>query len=461
VDDVAEILRHPMSRQFDVVVVGSGSAGSGVARACRSAGWSVAIVDSRPFGGTCALRGCDPKRVLIGAAEAADAVRRLYVQGVITGDIRIDWPKLMHFKRSFTEPIPSERERSFKEAGIATFHGRAHFVDRDRLQIGSDEIAGRFVVIAAGAQHAKLHIPGEEFLTSSTQLLETGTLPRQIVLVGGGYISFEFAHLLARAGANVQILHRGARPLQGFDAELVDRLVQATRDLGVGVHLETAVTSIERSGTQIVVHTAHRDRDRAFVADLAVHGAGRVPEIDDLGLERAGVARTKKGVAVNEYLQSTTNPAVYAAGDAADGGGLPLTPVAGLEGEIVAQNLLKGNHRSVDFAGLATIVYTIPALSSVGLSEEEAKQRNLRFKVEAADTTGWFSSRRLLASVSAFKTLIDEDTGCILGASVLGPHAEELANIFALAIRAKIPSAQLRDVLFGYPTAASDIEYMM
>jgi glutathione reductase (NADPH) len=199
---------------------------------------------------------------------------------------------------------------------------------------------------------------------------------------------------------------------------------------------------------------------KTLVADMAVHGAGRVPEIDDLDLAAAGVAHTEKGVTVNQYLQSPTNPGVYAAGDAADGGGAPRTPVAGLEGETVAENLLRGNRRTVDFAGLASIVYTIPPLGSAGFTEAQARENGYAVDVKASETTSWFSGRRLAARASAYKTVLESGTGRILGASVFGPHAEELINVFALAIRAGVSAPALRDVLFGYPTAASDLEYM-
>jgi len=449
-----------MAKQFDLIVLGSGSAGSAAAFACRSAGWNVGVVDSRPFGGTCALRGCDPKRVLIGAAELVDWSRRFGANGVTAGELRIDWPALVKFKDSFTDPVPEEKQQAFDDAGIASFHGRAHFTTRTAIDVDSETLIGRFVVIASGAKHRDLHLPGEEHLITSTQFLDLPQLPARIIFVGGGYISFEFAHLAARAGAKVQILHRGSRPLGGFDPELVDRLVRISRDIGIEIHLNTTVTAIEKKDGDVLIHANEGNEERTFAADLAVHGAGRVPEIDDLRLDVASVARTKKGVTVNEHLQSTTNPAVYAAGDAADGGGFPLTPVAGIEGEIVAENLLKGNHRSVDFRGLASCVYTIPPLATVGLSEPQARERGLQIHVKAADTAGWFSSRRLAVRGSSFKVVVEDGTDTVLGASILGPHAEELVNLFALAIRAKISALDLRTALYAYPTAASDLDEM-
>jgi glutathione reductase (NADPH) len=450
-----------MIRNFDLVVVGSGSAGSTAALACRKSGWSVAIVDSRPFGGTCALRGCDPKKVLVGAAELVDWSRRMGAKHVLSGDLRIDWPELIRFKASFTEPVPKQSERTYQEAEIAAFHGRAHFIDRTTLAVNDDRLVASFFLIACGAKHAPLGVPGEAFLTTSTGFLELAQIPPRVVFVGGGYISFEFAHVTVRAGAHAIILHRGPRPLDGFEPDLVDRLVSASVDAGINIRVNAAVQAIERQGNRFLVRASEAGSSRVYEADLVVHGAGRVPEIDDLRLESAGVAYGKHGVEVNEYLQSTSNQSVYAAGDAAASGGLPLTPVAGMEGEIVAANMLGGNRHKPNFSEIPTIVYSIPPLAALGLKETEARERGLRFRVQSADTAEWYSSRRVASAHSCFKVLVEEETDRILGAHVLGPHAEEVINVFALAMRAVIPATQLRETLFAYPTGASDIEHMV
>jgi glutathione reductase (NADPH) len=156
-----------MTRQFDLIAIGTGSAGSGVTSRCREAGWKVAIVDSRPFGGTCALRGCDPKKVLVGAAEAVDWTRRMKGRGIQAADLQIDWPELMRFKRSFTETVSKRREDEFAKAGIAAFHGRARFAGPTTVQVGEETLEGRYVVIAAGEAPADLGIPGAEHLTTS------------------------------------------------------------------------------------------------------------------------------------------------------------------------------------------------------------------------------------------------------------------------------------------------------
>lgn len=449
-----------MKKEFDLIVIGTGAAGSNAAQECRKAGWEVAIIDSRPFGGTCALRGCDPKKVLVGAAELISWHNRMHGKG-LTGSAEIDWTSLMRFKRTFTEPVPENKEKNYTKAGIATYHGRARFLNKTTVQVGDDELTGRFVLIASGAMPARLGISGEEHLAHSDQFLDLEELPKRIIFVGGGYISFEFAHVASRAGAQVRILHRGRRPLEGFDPGLVNQLVDATRDLGVEVVLDTTVEAVERDGVLSRVKGSTHDEERIFEADLVVHGAGRVPEIDDLDLDKAGVVRAAKGVTVNEFLQSVSNPAVYAAGDAADSGGPKLTPLAGLEGHVVAANILNGNHRQADYRGVPTVVFTVPPLASTGLQEDEARERGLKFKVKQEDTSGWYSSRRVNLSHSGYKVLVEEETNRILGAHLLGEHAAEIINLFALAIRAGLGANDLKAMIYAYPTSASDVSYMV
>lgn len=450
-----------MTKKFDLVAIGTGSGASAVASRCRKAGWQVAIVDSRPFGGTCALRGCDPKKVLVGAAEAVDWVRRMQNQGIRGEQVRIDWPELMRFKKLFTAPVPKHRQEGFAKAGIAAFHGRARFVGPTAIQVGDDVLQARHVVVATGQRPATLKIPGADHVITSDQFLELDQLPRRIVFIGGGYISFEFAHVAARAGAQVTLLHRGPRPLPRFDPDLVDKLVKRTRELGVDVRLQTQAEAIEKDGNRFILRASAPGGRQAFEAEMVVHGAGRVPEIDDLNLEKAGVQWDVRGVKVNEYLQSISNPAVYAAGDAAASGGPPLTPVAGYEGQIVAANLLEGNHQKPDYSGIPTVAFTIPPLAAVGLEERAAREQGLRFKLNYQETSGWYSSRRVNERCSAFKVLVEEETGRILGAHLLGPHADELINLFALAIRSGLRATDLKEMLFAYPTHASDVRYML
>jgi glutathione reductase (NADPH) len=448
-----------MERQFDLVVVGTGVTSAAASR-CREAGWTVAVIDSNPFGGTCALRGCVPKKILVSAAEAVHGARDLSGTGVPAGALTLDWPALMRFKRSLVDPTPQRTEQAWAKMGIEQFHGRARFVAPTTLAVGADRVTGRRILIAAGSTPAPLGFPGAERLTTSEEFLNLDRLPRRILFVGGGYIAFEFAHVAARAGVEVTILHRGARPLEGFDPDLVDLLLRRTRELGLRVELETQVSGVDARGDRLVVRGIRRGESRDFETEMAVHSAGRVPDIDDLDLETAGVRREKRGVSVNPFLQSVSNPAVYAGGDAAASGPL-LTPKADHDAVVLAANLLEGNHRTVNYDGIASAVFSLPPLASVGLSEAEARAAGLKFRTRWQDTSGWFNNRRVGETAAGFKLLIEDGTERIVGAHLLGPHVEEVINLFAVAVRLRIPAGELKQVPFAYPTHSSDVRFMM
>ena len=307
---------------------------------------------------------------------------------------------------------------------------------------------------------APMRFPGSEYLTTSEQFLELDTLPPRLVFVGGGYISFELAHVAARAGARVTIVHRGPRPLEGFDPDLVDLLVKRTREVGIRVEVATDVHGIDHGNGQLTVRGVARGEERRFDADVVVHGGGRVPEIDDLDLEAAGIKREARGVTVSEYLQSVSNSSVYAAGDAA-ASGPPLTPKAAHDAEVVSTNLLEGNKRRVDYSGIATVAFTVPPLAAAGLTDDAARAQGLKSSARWQDTTQWFNSRRRGEGGSGFKVLVEDGTRRILGAHLLGPDADVTINIFAVAIRARVPADDLKAVLFAYPTVAADIPYML
>jgi glutathione reductase (NADPH) len=417
-------------------------------------------VDHLPFGGTCALRGCDPKKVLVGAAEGLDHAQRMRGKGVVGGEPSIDWRELMAFKRSFTDPVPEMMQKSFQKKGIDTYRGRARFRDRRSLEVAGELLEARFILIAAGAVPARLGIPGEEHLVSSTEFMELDELPERIALVGGGYVAAEFSHIAARAGAKVIVLQRAERMLKAFDADLVGWLTEKSRAIGVDVRLKTRVERIEKSSEGFTVHASADGKAQSFAADLAVHAAGRVPDLEALALEAAGVAHEKGRLKLNEYLQSVSNPAVYAAGDAAQAGP-PLTPVASHDAKIVAENLLKGNRQSPDYTGVPSVAFTIPPIAAVGLSEKQAREKGLKFRVQRQKASDWFTARQAAESVYGFKVLVEEYTDRVLGAHLVGPHADEVINLFVLAIRYGLKAEELRTTMFAYPTGASDIGYML
>ncbi|MVM38204.1 NAD(P)/FAD-dependent oxidoreductase [Spirosoma sp. HMF3257] len=446
-------------QSFDLIVIGTGSAGKTVAEAARQAGKTVAIIDKLPFGGTCSQRGCDPKKVLVGAAEIIARSEQLVGKG-IKAKASINWSDLIQFKKTFTESVPERTEKQFGEEGITAFHGAATFLSANTVRVGDDELQAEHIVIATGQRPKPLDIPGEDLLTNSTEFMELTELPKNIVMIGGGYIAFEFAHIAACAGAKVTILHQGKRPLEGFDADLVKLLVKAMEAIGIKIVLEASVTQIKGKAGNLKVEYKQKDITHSTSTQLAVHGAGRIADVAELALEKAGVDLNKKGVTVNKYLQSVSNPAVYVCGDASDKG-LPLTPLASYEGKIVAENMLKGNKQTYVADPVPSAVFTIPTLTSVGLTEEQAREQGRNIKVMFQETMDWYTSRRINEKFTAFKTLVDAETDQLVGAHILGSGSDELINLFTLAMKHGISAKELGNTLFAYPTHGSDLSSML
>jgi len=258
----------------------------------------------------------------------------------------------------------------------------------------------------------------------------------------------------------VIVLERGKRLLEPFDPDLVGWLMEKFHEIGIDVHLGTRVTAIERDGDGLAVRASSNGGEAVFKADLVVHAAGRVPDLDPLDLGAAGVANQKGRLELNEFLQSVSNPAVYAVGDAAMNGP-PLTPIASLDAEVAAANMLKGNHRKPDYLGVASVCFTVPPIASVGLSEEQARKSGRKFRMQCKKTPDWYTTRRVAETLYGFKVLVEEETDRILGAHLVGPHVDEVINIFALAIRKGLTAQDLKTALFAYPTGASDISSML
>lgn len=443
---------------FDVIIIGTGS-GNTVAKRCAAAGKKTAIIDDQPFGGTCALRGCDPKKVLVGVAHALSLNKQLQGKGIETL-AQSSWKDLIQFKKSFTLPKIPKTVEGLKEAGIKQYHGRAKFIAENTMQVNDNIVHAEKFVIANGAAPTKLSIPGEDLLIDSTAFLELENLPEEMVFVGGGFIAFEFAHIVSRFGVKATIIHKDERPLKNFDADLVKLLIKASKDIGIQVILNAEVKSITKENDHFIVHAEKENNEITIATSIAVHAAGRTPDILDMGLEKMNITFSKKGVAVNDYMQSISNDNVYACGDANDKG-LPLTPVAAKEAIILADNLLKGNYKKIEYGHIPSNVFTTPALGAVGLTEQQAKEKSLNYSVHYKKTTDWYSSRRLNELASGFKILVDKENGQIIGAHLLGPNAGETINIFTLAMNAGMKASDLKKTIFSYPTNASDIVYML
>jgi glutathione reductase (NADPH) len=438
-----------MRDPYDLLVIGAGTAAMVASMRVRAAGWRVAVVDSRPLGGTCALRGCDPKKMLVAGASAVAHAERMKGKGV-AGDLRVNWRDLMAFKRSFTDPVPGKNEARYADKGIDAYRGHARFTGSDTVDVqGVGELRAKRFLIASGAEPVRLGIPGEEHLVDSEGFLALESLPKRILMVGGGYVAAEFSHIAAVAGACVTILQHGERMLKGFDPDLVGWLMPAFQELGIEVRTSTSVDAIEKTNEGFRVRASSAGAPLAFDVDLVVHAAGRAPRFDELNVQAAGVDVENGKLKLNEFLQSVSNPAVYAAGDAAQCGP-PLTPVSSYDAKVLAANMLQGNHRQTDYRGVPSVAFTLPPIASVGVSEEQARRKGMKFRIKCELVPTWFTARQAAENVYGYKVLVDETTDLILGAHLVGPRVDEVINLFAMAIRHGLTAEELKSTMFAY-----------
>ncbi|WP_291328939.1 NAD(P)/FAD-dependent oxidoreductase [Desulfovibrio sp. UCD-KL4C] len=447
-------------KQHDVVILGSGPAGGVVAGMCHKAGLDVIIVEEDGWGGVCPLRGCEPKKVLVDATHAVSRIREMAGHGP-EGSLSIDWQALMQFKRELIDPIPDAVERSLKKRNIKAVSGHANFIGDGTVDVsGYGILEGKHIVIAVGARARSLDVSGEEFLMTSRQFLELETLPKSIVFIGGGFITFEFASVAAAAGADVTIVHRSSRVLKGFDHDLSLSLIEAMQDLGVKVFTDRPVLGVEKNNSGIVVRTRNADgEEESFASDLGVIGIGRIPNIDRLNIDAAGISVSNRGVVVNDFMQSVSNSKVFAAGDCAESG-TPLTTSAVLQAKAVARNIIEGLSVRSDLRGTASVVFTHPPLVSVGMLEEDARKQGIDFIVHSGNAAKWSEHKRIGLKHAGYKILEERSSGRIVGAHYLGQHAEEVANIFGMAIRHGLTREDLMNQPWAYPSFGYTLRYM-
>ena len=447
-------------KEFDVFVIGTGTAGKTVAFDCAAEGMKVAIADNHFYGGTCSTRGCDPKKVMVGITEAMQLAQNLKGKGII--DVpKIDWTALQKFKETFTDAIPSVTEKNIKKAGIDMYHQSPKFLDKNTLSVEGKTVKAKKIVIATGMKSRELKIPGREYLLISDDFLNLEKLPESLVFIGAGYIGMEFAHIAARCGAKVTMIEFGDRPLDGFEEVIVDHLTEVSKELGIEFIFNAQVSEVEKLQKNYRVSYKKDGKTESVLTRAVFNTAGRVPSIDELDLEKGEVSFEKNGITVNEFLQNPSNPSVYACGDVSASGSLPLTPTSSQESQIVSLNIRKGNTTKMDFPPVPSVVFTIPQLASIGLTEKEAKEKGYDYIVEYKNVPEWFNAKRTNEQVYAYKTIVDKKRKIILGAHIISPEAGEMINLFALAMCGKLTTDDLKAMIFAYPTWGNDVKGMV
>jgi glutathione reductase (NADPH) len=448
-----------MSNRYDIVILGAGNAGFGVSQVAHAAGKSIAFVEADEFGGTCPNRGCTPKKVLVAAANALHEIELAAEHGIEVGPVRLDWAKLIDRKSDMIDFIPGAMEETAKSRGDV-YRGKARFVAADAIEVNGERIEADNFVIATGSITRPLSIPGAEHLITSDEVLSERELPDEVVFIGGGVIAMEFSHVYARAGARVTILEMAPQLLPRLDADAVAAIRSESERLGITIKTGVQVEAIEKAGDKLQVHFID-DGERQFVAaGRVVNGTGRIANVADLNLAAANIKHDGIRIEVDSTLRSVSNPAVWVAGDALVHSA-QLSPVATYEGRIVGQNIVAGAALEPDYSIVPSAVYTVPALSSVGLTEAEADQAELDVEVLTSDMSGWFSARFYAETVAWAKILVEKGSGKIVGAHLAGHHGEELIHLFALAMRHGISADQLGDEIYAFPTFAADIKSMV
>ena len=450
--------------EYDVVVIGTGTAGQTAAYELNSKGLNIAVVEKsdRP-GGTCALAGCQAKKWFYEGVEVVAKSHHLAGKGILSGP-HFAWADFLREKNKFTNTVPGNTLNGFKKAGIEVISGAAHFLDEQTLGIDNRKISSRFFVIASGARSMLLPIEGIEHVITSDQFLELPSLPDRFVFIGGGFISFEFAHFVARLGENhsrqTTILEAAPRPLGPFDSEMVSLLVAASEAEGIAVHTGVQISAIEQDAGEIRVRT---ENGASFTADIVVNGAGRQADIDDLGLDRAGVEHSRKGIIVNTRMQ-TTQTNIYAIGDCA--ATIQLARVADYEAMVAASTILSeidnGIELEIDYSAIPAILFTYPQYAMVGYTEDALKLETLPYIKSFGQNLTWPTYRRIGMPSAAFKILAGTN-GEFLGAHILSDNASGIVNTIRLAILNRIPVETLyqQSIMSPYPSRESDMPYML
>lgn len=441
----------------DLFVIGAGSGGVRAARISGGLGARVAVAEMGPLGGTCVNLGCVPKKLYVYASRFADAFEDAAGFGWTVGEREHVWKALRDNKDAEISRLNGIYQRLLDGAGVEVVRGRATVVDPHTVEVAGRRITAARILVATGGRPWVPDVPGRELGVVSDDLFRMDRLPERIVIVGGGYVAVEFGGIFASLGAQVSVVARGPRVLQGFDAELGDFLGEQMRQRGLGMHLGRRVERVTLSddGSRRVA----LDDGTAIAADLVLWATGREPQVSGLGLPEIGVRLGPRGEVVVDERWRTSVDSVYALGDVT--GGYALTPVATAEGHAFALQHFGGEaEREVDYFAVPTAIFSQPEVATVGLPEERARHKGF-------DVAVYTSSFRALKHTlsgrqerTLLKLVVDAESDRVLGAHMVGEHAGEILQGLAVAIKAGATKAVFDRTIGIHPTTAEEFVTM-
>ena len=437
---------------YDLMVIGAGSGGVRAARIAAGLGAKVAIAEEHRIGGTCVIRGCVPKKLLVyGAhfAEDLDDARRF---GWQVAGATFDWPTLRDNVLAEVARISGLYRETLENHGVDIYEGHAAVTGPNSVRIDGRIFRAKFILIATGARPQLLQVPGIEHVITSNEAFHLERLPARILIAGGGYIANEFAGIFNELGSKVTLVNRSDQILRSYDAQIRDRLMQISTAKGIQFLFNAPLHRIERRADGVLdVHLG----DTRVECEAMMCAVGRVPNTEQLGLDSAGVELDANGaVRVDEYSRSTC-PSIYAVGDVTNR--VQLTPVAIREGQAFAETVFGNKPTKVDYNCIPSAVFSHPPLAGVGLTEEQARSRLGQVRIHTSD---FRPMKNVLANRnerSLYKLVVDATDDRIVGAHMIGPDAPEILQVLAVAVKARLKKSQLDEVVAIHPTMAEEL----
>jgi glutathione reductase (NADPH) len=436
---------------YDLVAIGAGSGGVRAARMAAAFGARVAICEQDRVGGTCVLRGCVPKKLLVIGAHFADDFEDAAGYGWTVKETSFDWAALIAAKNREIKRLNGVYMRALRENGVEILEGRAVLADPHTVEIGGRSVTSRHVLIATGGQPATPDIAGIEHVISSNEALDLMQLPERMVIVGGGYIAVEFAGIFSSLGVEVTEILRGDTVLRGFDQDLRTILADEMIKRGVDIRCETVVAGIDKKDSGYSLRLAGGG---GIDTDLVMYATGRRPNSAGLGLGEAGVELNEKGaVAVDEFSCSSV-ASIHAVGDVTDR--LNLTPVAVAEGAALAETLFNGKPTKVDRQGVPTAVFSQPPLATVGLTEAQARARHKKIDIYASRFKSMKHTLSGRGETTFMKLVVNAGSDRVLGCHMVGMDSPEIVQGLGVALKCGAKKAQFDATVGIHPTAAEE-----